>query len=97
MRLTPRYMYISIADVVRATEGDRDTVKRAEKSVDRDGSDGEGDGHGHRGAYYYVCGPADRHGARVTAHTSARRRRRRRQSAPADAFRVSLMIHERCI
>lgn len=75
---------ISIADVVRATEGDRDTVKRAEKSVDRDGN-GEGDGHGHRGAYY-VCGPADRHGARVTAHTSARRRRR--QSAPADAFRV---------
>lgn len=41
-------MYISIADVVRATEGDRDTVKRAEKSVDRDGN-GEGDGHGHRG------------------------------------------------
>lgn len=62
------------------TEGDGDTMKQAEKSVDRGGNSGGGGSHGHRGARY-VCGPADRHGARVTAYTSARR------SAPADAFR----------
>lgn len=53
VRATHTAICISIADVVRATEGDRDTVKRAEKSVDRDGN-GEGDGHGHGGLTTYA-------------------------------------------